>query len=134
MLHIDGPHSWEYTREVAAAFAEAVRVLNHATLFTDSAGLAYPSDVYHVLGLLADGVDRLPQLLQQLSRFLAAEHKAGRLGEDPDGPHHADAAAAVADVGRHLALAGISARALAGALRLSRAAAVGLHQTDGSDR
>lgn len=75
-LSPDGPHSPDYTREVAEAFAESVRVLNHATR---EAGPEYPGDVYDLLGSLKVGVQRLPQLFDQLAQFLFAELEAGRI-------------------------------------------------------
>lgn len=85
-LRIDGPHSPSYTREVAAAFAEAVRVLNHATR-SSADGLESPADVCAVVGDVQAAVGALPQLLHQLAEFLLAQAAAGRLGntEHPDG-------------------------------------------------
>lgn len=67
-LDTDGPHSDDYTRQVAQAFAEAVRVLNHATLNRD--GVTYPATVHDVLGSLRDGIQRLDQTLHQLNQHL----------------------------------------------------------------
>ena len=75
-LNPGGPHSPDYTREAAEAFAESVRVMNHATR---GAGLEYPGDVYDLLGSLKTGVQRLPQLFDQLAQFLFAELEAGRV-------------------------------------------------------
>jgi hypothetical protein len=86
-LRADGPHSPEYTKEVADFLAEAVRVLNYAT---KGDGLQYPSDVAHVVGALALATERTQQLLQQLSTWLGAEHEAGRIGEWSEGPHQGD--------------------------------------------
>lgn len=68
-LSVDGPHSDDYTRHVAQAFAEAVRVLNHATLNRD--GVTDPATVHDVLGSLRDGIQRLEQTLHQLDGHLA---------------------------------------------------------------
>jgi hypothetical protein len=79
MLNTDVPHSPDSTREVGEAFAESVRVLNYAT---GGPGLEYAGDVYDLLGCLKVGVQRLPQLFDQLARFLAAELEAGRVRAD----------------------------------------------------
>ena len=132
-LDTDAPRSPDYTHAVAAAFAEAVRVLNHHTLNHRGPGLEYPSDVYRVLGELADGAHRLPQLLQQLDRFLAAEHEDGRVGEDADGRHGGDADLAVTDASDRIHGAKAAAAALAQALQDAYAATARLHQIDGLD-
>jgi hypothetical protein len=73
---------------LARTAAEAVRSLNHATL--GAGGLGQPADAYDVLGELSLAASRLPQLLGQVSRWLAAALAAGRLGcddgADPAGP------------------------------------------------
>lgn len=74
---------------LARTAAEAVRSLNHATLGGD--GLGQPADAYEVLGELSAAASRIPQLLGQVGRWLAAALAAGRLGCD-DGT---DPAAAV---------------------------------------
>jgi hypothetical protein len=65
---------------LARAAAEAVRALNHATLGPD--GLAQPADACEVLGELSLTASRIPQLLGQVGRWLAATLAAGRLGCD----------------------------------------------------
>src|ERR1700758_5032397 len=76
------------TLALARSAAEAIRSLNHATLGAD--GLEQPSDAYEVLGELSLKASRLPQLLGQVGRWLAAALAAGRLGcddgTDPAGP------------------------------------------------
>ena len=64
-LNIDGPHSGDYSREVAEAVAEGIRVLNHASTGPAS-GLDYASDVDSILCNLQSAAYRLPQLLHQL--------------------------------------------------------------------
>ena len=99
--------------------AEAIRALNHATVFTDG-GLTGPADVYDVLGSLAMLAARLPQALSQLQTFLTREQTAGRV-QIVDGPHTGDPAAAVADVTRWLTCAAGSADALHQALARAHA-------------
>ena len=73
---------------LARTAAEAVRSLNHATLGGN--GLDWPADAYEVLGELSLAASRLPQLLGQISRWLAAALAAGRLGcDDGTDPAHA---------------------------------------------
>lgn len=67
-LNPDGPHSDDYTRHVAQAFAESVRVLNHATRGQD--GVPHPATINAILGELRTGMQRTEQLLQQLDGHL----------------------------------------------------------------
>ena len=92
---------------LARTAAEAVRSLNHATLGGD--GLGQPADAYEVLGELSLTASRLPQLLGQVGRWLAAALAAGRLGCD-DGT---DPAAAVSGAWLFISDARASAAALA---------------------
>jgi len=70
---------------LAAAAAEALRSLNHATLGPD--GLAQPGDAYDVLAALSLAASRLPQALGQVGRWLDTALADGRLachdGSDP---------------------------------------------------
>ena len=89
-----GPHSPEYTRQVAA-----VRVLNHATGPQHrAAALEFPSDVDVILGHVTAAVAGLPQLLSQLLAWLQDENAAGRVRLDNRG----DPGEAVTDVGMDL--------------------------------
>jgi hypothetical protein len=92
---------------LACTAAEAVRSLNHATLGGD--GLEQPSDAYQVLGELSLTASRIPQLLGQVGRWLAAALAAGQLGCD-DGT---DPAAAVSGAWLFISDARASAAALA---------------------
>ena len=94
------------TLALARAAAEAVRALNHATL---GGGLGQPSDAYAVLGELSLTASRIPQLLGQVGRWLAAALAAGRLGCD-DGT---DPAAAVSGAWLFISDARASAASLA---------------------
>ena len=91
---------------LARAAAEAVRSLNHATLGGD--GLGQPADAYEVLGELSLTASRIPQLLGQVGRWLAAALAAGRGCDDGAGP-----AAAVSGAWLFTAAARASAAALA---------------------
>jgi hypothetical protein len=85
-LNPSGPHTPEYTRQVADTLAEAVRVLIYATR-SGAGGLRYPADAYSLLGALCTATGRLDQLLTQVAGFLEAQHRSGTLsdsqGRDP---------------------------------------------------
>lgn len=100
-LSPDGPHSPEYTCQVASAVAEAVRVLNHATLNFVGQALEFPADADTVLCSLSIAAQRLPQLLDQLRDWLNGELAAGclRVGH---GPYAGDPATATTEAGRKL--------------------------------
>ena len=127
-LRTDGPHSPEYTRQVAEALAEAVRVLNFATAppaFAGDlpAGLGSPADVYDLLGSLEMAVERMPQLTGQLTAFLSAQKNTGALADD----HGRGAAEQVALAAFNLGEAHHAAEVLAAALRGARDAISGLY-------
>jgi hypothetical protein len=98
------------TLALARTAAEAIRSLNHATLGGD--GLEQPADAYAILGELSLAASRLPQLLGQVGRWLAAALAAGRLGCD----NGTDPACAVSGAAIFISDARGSAAALAGNL------------------
>jgi hypothetical protein len=124
----DGPHSDDYTTDLADAFAESVRVLNHATM--TGSGLTYPATAYTVVGALSAGASGLRQLLDQLGAFLDQQDAAGRLGDDRNA--HRDPAAALAAAHVHLTNARHAAAALSVALGEAQSALSGLYQTSTS--
>jgi hypothetical protein len=65
-------------REVAAQAVEAVRALNHLTV--EAGELTDPDEVRDVVGGLALMGKELPQLCEQLARFLVAQREDGRIG------------------------------------------------------
>jgi hypothetical protein len=95
------------TLALARTAAGAIRSLNHATL--GGTGLDWPADAYELLGDLSLAAAGLPQLLAQISRWLAGALAAGRLGCD-DGT---DPAAAVSGAWLFISDARASAAALA---------------------
>ena len=109
----DGPHFDDYTIDLAAAYAETVRVLNHATMYRD--GMSWPSTAYSVVGNLAAGAAGLRQLLDQIGVFLDREDAAGRLGDDRRRPT-GDPATTLAAAHVHLTAARLAAAALSVAL------------------
>jgi hypothetical protein len=68
--------------EVAEAIAGLVRTLNYQTGAGGSVELEYPADLYSVVANLEIAAERLPQLLDQMARWLTAEHDAGRVAHD----------------------------------------------------
>jgi hypothetical protein len=126
-LNTEGPHSPEYTAQVAVTLAEAVRVLNYATR-ADTPGLEYPSDVYTLLGTLAAAIHGLPQLLAQVDAFLAAQYNTGRLRSDNGG----SVAGLISAAGGELHYAEDYARALAARLNHAQSA-VGHIAVEASD-
>jgi hypothetical protein len=125
-FHRDGPHSDEYTAEVAGAVAEGVRVLNYATGSHASRGLTRPQTVYTVAGGLGAAVAGLEQLLRQLSAFLQGQAAAGRLADD-SGARPDQVAARACDL---LEAARGAAADLAGALFGVQNAVSGLYVPD----
>lgn len=123
---IDGPHSDDTTIATAEAFAEAARVLNHAT--SRPSGLTYPATAYRVLGELAAGAHRLDQLAGQLGGYLSRELAAGHLGDDSG----TDPAGPVRAARRHLVLSAAAALALASELSQAQSAIAGLHTKEAS--
>ena len=105
-LNTDGPREPGYVLEVAEGLAESVRVLCHLT--RDHEALEHPAEAYQVACSLELMAERLPQLLEQLSRWYAARHAAGALrvteGEYAGQPGRAATAAMM-----RLGAAGISA-------------------------
>ena len=88
-INIDAAPDPQYVLELGEAFAQIVRALNNIT--RDHAALEYPAEADELIRDVSLAVSRLPQLLEQVGRWLAAEHEAGRVGTD-DG---ADPATAV---------------------------------------
>jgi hypothetical protein len=107
-------------REIAAQVVEAVRALNHLT--ADGGELADPDEAREVVGALALLGNELPQLCEQLARFLVAQREDGRIahgsGKDPD--------FVLAEVSEALGAAGRAADMMAAALTEARARAAEL--------
>lgn len=125
-LHNDGPHSPEYTAKVADFMAECARTLNYCTR-PGSDGLEYPGDAYALLANLHLGTGRLPQLLDQIARFLDAQLAPGVTIADDQNP---DVAAVIGAALVHLEYATRSANDLTARLREAQNAISGLHAKD----
>ena len=106
--------------EVATQAVEAVRALNQ--LMADAGELAGPGEACEVVGRLALMGDQLPQLCEQLARFLVAAREDGQIsrgtGGDPDG--------VLVEVSEALSAAGRAADMMAAALAEAGAKTVGL--------
>lgn len=101
--------SHDHLRTAIATAAELVRYANHITLDNPDTTLEYARELYAVTGAVADLVDRLPQLLRQLSS------RANRLAADPTlHSSHGDAAEAMRKAATDLfqATAGVQHSAL----------------------
>lgn len=123
-LDPDGPHSDDYTRHVAQAFAESVRVLNYAT--RDQDGVPHPATVNAVLGELRTGMQRMDQLLLQVGDRLVRLSLAGRLADT-----RGDAARAHAEAQRQIELLRTDAAVMAERLNRAFRATSGLYLRNG---
>lgn len=104
------PQTPPSTVELAATTAQAIRDLNHRTRGPDA--FPGPAELYRLVTELVLLVDGLPQLLNQLGRWLHAEHDADRVRSD----NHADPGPTVSRATAHMADAGGAARELAHSL------------------
>jgi hypothetical protein len=106
--------------EVAAQAVEAVRALNQ--LMADAGELAGPGEAREVVGRLALMGHQLPELCEQLARFLVVQHEDGQVacgtGGDPD--------AVLLEVSEALSAAGRAADMMAAALAEAGAKAADL--------
>lgn len=107
-------------REIAGQAASAIRVLNDLT--TGGGELSGPLDVRDIVASLELMGHSLPQLCEQLARFLVIKHEDGQLrhggGQDPDGT--------VTEVIEALAAAGQAADMMTAALTEARSASATL--------
>jgi hypothetical protein len=107
-------------QEVAAEAVEAVRALNHLT--ADAGELAGPGEAREVVGRLALMGHELPQLCEQLARFLVVQREDGQIvpgtGDDPD--------SVLLEVSEALTAAGRAADMMAAALAEAGTKAAGL--------
>jgi hypothetical protein len=131
-LSVIGPHSPEYTEQVANGLAECVRVLNYATGSAAQGAIGYPATVYDVLGSLYTATGRLPQLLGQLAAWLEEQSARGQFRDELDD----DALAAVAAARTALGRAGAGLAEVTAALQDAQNAIAGLAavRASGEDR
>ena len=107
-------------REIASPAAHAITVLNELT--PGGGELSNPSDVRAIVGSLELIGQSLPQLCEQLARFLVVQHEDGQLTHE-DG---LDADDSVTEAIEALAAAGQAADMMTAALTEARAAAQSL--------
>ena len=112
-LSIDAPPDPAETRKLAETMAALARVLNHRTRHHEA--LRCPPDADRVVRELALMAGRLPQLLEQIGSWLAAELEAGRIGVAP-GPFAGEPSVAVTAARLRLDAAVLEAGELHGAL------------------
>lgn len=79
-ISTSGPRDPHYVLEVAEAFAQCARVLNHLTRGYEA--LEFPGEAHDLLGYLAAAVSCLPQLVDQIGDWYAAELAAERIRTD----------------------------------------------------
>lgn len=78
------PASPDRTRHLTETFAELARTINHTTM--DHGAFGSPDDADRALGEYLTVVERIPQFLAQLSRWVTAGAEAGRI-EVPSGQY-----------------------------------------------
>lgn len=110
--------------EITSRIAEDVRALNYATM---GAGLAYPSDVYDVVGSLDMALMRLPQALTQMTAFLVERAAQGGIRMDDRG----DVTTAVARVDVELERAAAFLAEARAALQAAHSALSGMAAAEG---
>lgn len=125
------PPSSERTLQLAETLAEITRVLNHATMH--HAALRYPSDADRLIREISSAASRLPQILGQIARWMAAEDAASRV-EVPSGEWAGLPGTAVTALAVRLDAASATAEALRADLEHAAQVTSGLAlREDGTD-
>jgi hypothetical protein len=106
--------------EIAGQAANAIRALNEVT--HGGGELSSATDVQHIVASLELIGQELPQLCEQLARFLVIQHEDGQVRQ-LDGQ---DTGGSVTDVVEALAAAGQAADMMTAALSEARTATTGL--------
>lgn len=127
-LNPDGPHSPGYTAKVGDQLAEAVRVLNHATM-PGKGGLDTTAGAYKLIADLYTAMGRFPQVCRQIARFLQALQDADRLRDVRD----RDTGHLVEQAEMRLTGAAIIAEQAAHSLQEAQGVIAGLMMLDGPD-
>jgi hypothetical protein len=123
----DGHHDSASVDAVATALDEVARLLTYET----QKGLTYPSDVYHVLGMMQSALGKLPQALQQMREWLNHQAATRGMRENPDyGPHGGNATVAAKVAAGHLATAEDLIERLTVQIREAHKATSGLEAVD----
>jgi hypothetical protein len=110
-------------REIAAQAVETVRALNHLT--TDRGELADPDEVREVVARLALMGHELPQLCEQLARFLVTQREDGQITQAAT----QDLDCVLTEVAEALTAAGQAADMMAAALGEAGTKVAGLDAT-----
>jgi hypothetical protein len=103
-------------REIASQAANAIRVLNELT--SGGGELTGPNDVRDIIASLELVGQGLPQLCEQLARFLVIQHEDGQLRHEPG----LDPDESIAEIIDALSAAGQAADMMTAALNEARAA------------
>ena len=109
IMNPNAPPDAGYLLDVAKAFAEAPRVMNHQTRHHEA--LEDPADGNQLVGCLDSAAERLPQLLDQVASWYEREAAAGRL-KVPGGDRAGSPAMAVIAVRMRADAARVSAEQL----------------------
>jgi hypothetical protein len=107
-------------REIASLAAATIRALNQATL--GGGELASPGEVCDIIASLKLMGQDLPELCEQLARFLVAQHEDGQVAPEAG----QDASVLVNEVTETLTAAGQAADMMSAALDEAQHASAGL--------
>lgn len=107
-------------REIASQAANAIRALNELTF--GGGELTSPNDVRHIIASLELVGQGLPQLCEQLARFLVIQHEDGQLRHEPG----LDPDESIAEIIEALSAAGQAADMMTAALNEAHAASASL--------
>jgi hypothetical protein len=127
-LNPDGPHSPECTADAGDLFDRCSRFLTYASM-PGNGGLGYPAAVYRLVADLYAAAGRLPQMCEQLDRFLRAQFATGCLHDAKTG----DPEEACEQAARDLHAAAMHATALTRALQAVQADIAGLSVKENPD-
>jgi hypothetical protein len=123
----DGHHDSASLLAVATALDEVARLLTYET----QKGLTYPSDVYHVLGMMNGALTKVPQALQQMREWLNHQAATGRMAENADyGRFGGNAVAAAKVAAGHMAVAENLLEQVAVQIGSAHVATTGLESVD----
>jgi hypothetical protein len=115
-------------REIANQAANAIRVLNELTF--GGGELTSPNDVRDIVASLGQVGQGLPQLCEQLARFLVIQHEDGQLRHEPG----LDPDESIAEIIDALSAAGQAADMMTAALNEAHAASASLTSSRTSSR
>jgi multimeric flavodoxin WrbA len=120
-LNPDGPHNPERTAEAGQLLDDCSRFLTYATM-SDKGGLDYPADACRLVADFYSATGRIPQMCEQLDRFLRGHLATGRIYDAKTG----DPQEACEQAARDLHATAMHAANLARALQAVQADIAGL--------